>query len=165
MKDNTAFKNLLSSLSESSNPSRILFTSKRPIFRSFFCYNKVKHTSGGYDMKVFGINTCSTYKKAVKWFKDNDLKIETVNLRENAPSKADIERYHKLSGLELKKFLNTSGNLYRELDLKNRQKEMANDEIYQLLADNPMLIKRPLIVDGDYVRTGYKESEYISKWL
>ena len=116
-------------------------------------------------MKVYGINTCSTYKKAVKWFKDNGLEIEMVNLREEAPSKDDIETYHKLSGLELKKFFNTSGKLYRELDIKNKQKEMSKNEIYQLLAENPMLIKRPLIVDGDYVRTGYKESEYIAKWL
>lgn len=115
-------------------------------------------------MKVMGINTCGTYKKAIKWFKENNIEFEAINLRENAPSKDELFQYHKLSGLDIKKFFNTSGKLYRELDLKNKQKEMTNEQIYQLLADNPMLIKRPLVVDGDYVRTGFKETEYIAKW-
>lgn len=116
-------------------------------------------------MKVMGIKTCGTYKKAVKWFTDHNIEFEAVNLRETPPSKEDIATYHQLSGLELKKFFNTSGKVYRELDLKNKQTELSNDEIYQLLADYPMLIKRPLIVDGDYVRTGFKEEEYNKRWL
>ena len=116
-------------------------------------------------MKVYGINTCGTYKKAVKWFNENQIPFETINLRETAPSKDEIAQYHKRSGLPLKKFFNTSGKRYRELDLKNKQNELTNEEIYQLLADNPMLIKRPLVVDGNYVRTGFKEEEYIQKWL
>lgn len=116
-------------------------------------------------MKVYGISTCGTYKKAVKWFKDHSIAIETINLREQAPSKEELALYHKLSGLELKKFFNTSGKVYRELDLKNKQKELSNDDIYQLLADNPMLIKRPLVVNGEYVRTGFIESEYEDTFL
>lgn len=116
-------------------------------------------------MKVYGIKTCGTYKKAIKWFTENNIEFESVNLREVAPTKEELAQYHKLSGSELKKFFNTSGKLYRELDLKNKQKSMTNDEIYQLLSENPMLIKRPLVVDGDYVRTGFKEEEYISKWI
>ncbi len=116
-------------------------------------------------MKVMGINTCGTYKKAIKWFETNGIKFESIDLRKNAPSKEEIALYHKLSGLEIKKFFNTSGKKYRELDLKNKQNEMSNDEIYQLLAENPMLIKRPLVVDDNYVRTGFNEAEYIAKWL
>jgi arsenate reductase len=116
-------------------------------------------------MKVMGINTCGTYKKAVKWFSDHNIEIEQVNLREKAPSKEEMKRFHELSGLDIKKFFNTSGGVYRELNLKNRYQDMSLDEIYQLLADHPMLIKRPLIVDGEYVRTGFKEEEYIDKWL
>lgn len=115
-------------------------------------------------MKVYGINTCGTYKKAVKWFTENNITFEAINLRESSPTKEEIAKYHTLSGLEIKKFFNTSGKLYRELDIKNKQKEMTNEEIYTLLSNNPMLIKRPLIVDGDYVRTGFKEEEYIAKW-
>lgn len=116
-------------------------------------------------MKVYGIKTCGTYKKAVKWFNDNDITFEPINLRETSPTKEELAQYHKQSGLELKKFFNTSGKLYRELDLKNKQKELSNDQIYQLLSENPMLIKRPLIIDGDYVRTGFKEEEYRKQWL
>jgi arsenate reductase len=115
-------------------------------------------------MKVYGIKTCGTYKKAIKWFADNSIEFETVDLREEPPSKDDLARYHQLSGLELKKFFNTSGKLYRELDLKNKQKTLSNDQIYQLLADNPMLIKRPLVIDRDYVRTGFNEGEYKNHW-
>lgn len=116
-------------------------------------------------MKVMGINTCSTYKKAVKWFLDHNIAIETVDLREHPPTKEEIAKYHRLSEMPLKKFFNTSGKVYRELDLKNKQKDMTDEEIYDVLAKNPMLIKRPLVIDGDYVRTGFKESEYEDVWL
>jgi len=116
-------------------------------------------------MKVMGINTCSKYKKALKWFKDNKIEFETVDLREHPLTKSEMKKYHLLSGLPINKFFNTSGKVYRELDLKNKQKELSIDEIYDLLAKHPMLIKRPLIIDGDYVRTGFKEEEYIEKWL
>jgi len=116
------------------------------------------------DMKVYGINTCGTYKKAIKWFKDNNIDFDPIDLRETPPSKEELAEYHRCSGLELKKFFNTSGKQYRELDLKNKQKTLSTDDIYQLLADNPMLIKRPLVVDKDYVRTGFNEEEYTKQW-
>ena len=116
-------------------------------------------------MKVYGIPTCGTYKKAIKWFTDNNISFESINLRESAPTKEEMQKYHEISGLEIKKFFNTSGKLYRELDIKNKQKELTLKEIYTLLAENPMLIKRPLVIDGDYVRTGFKEEEYVKKWL
>ncbi len=116
-------------------------------------------------MKVYGIKACGTYKKAVKWFLEHNIEIEEINLRETSPTKEELANYHKSSGLEIKKFFNTSGKLYRELDLKNKYKEMSLEEIYALLSENPMLIKRPLVVDNDYVRVGFKESEYVDKWL
>jgi len=116
-------------------------------------------------MKVMGIDTCSTYKKAVKWFNEHGIEIEKVDVRNNPLTKEELKNYHRLSGMPIKKFFNTSGKVYRELDLKNKQKDMTDEEIYELLAKNPMLIKRPLVVDGDYVRTGFKESEYEKHWL
>lgn len=116
-------------------------------------------------MKVYGIKTCGTYKKAIHWFTTHNIQFESIDLRETPPTKAELAGYHKLSGLAIKKFFNTSGKRYRELDLKNTQKTMSNEDIYQLLADNPMLIKRPLVVDGEYVRTGFKEEEYENQWL
>ncbi len=116
-------------------------------------------------MKVMGIETCGTYKKAVKWFRENNIAFETVDLRKHPLSTEEIEKFHQLSGLPIKKFFNTSGKVYRELDLKNKQTLLSDKEIYHLLSTNPMLIKRPLIVDGDYVRTGFQEDEYRAKWL
>ncbi len=116
-------------------------------------------------MKVYGIFNCTTFKKAVKWFEDNNIKIDIIDYRENPLTVEEIAKYHKLSNQEIRKFFNTSGGLYRELDLKNKYQTMSLEEIYKLLSDNPMLIKRPLVVDSDYVRTGYKESEYIERWL
>lgn len=115
-------------------------------------------------MKVYGISTCGTYKKAIKWFTENDISFDTIDLRKSPPTKEELALYHTQSGLELKKFYNTSGKRYRELDLKTKQHTMSKDDIYQLLAENPMLIKRPLIVDGDYVRTGFDEAEYKKQW-
>lgn len=116
-------------------------------------------------MKVMGIETCATYKKAVKWFHEHNIAFETVDLRKQPLSIEKIELYHQLSGLPIKKFFNTSGKVYRALDLKNKQTELSNKEIYVLLSTNPMLIKRPLVVDGDFVRTGFQEDEYRAKWL
>jgi arsenate reductase len=116
-------------------------------------------------LDVYGIKTCGTYKKAVKWFQDNSIKINTVNLREHPISFEDMKTFHINSGLDIKKFFNTSGKVYKDLNLKNKYQSMTNEEIYQLLIENPMLIKRPLIVDGSYVRTGFNESEYTEKWL
>lgn len=145
---------------------QIVWNEIKTIIGLFLWYNKkVDVEVGGIGMKVYGIPTCGTYKKAVKWFQEKNINIETFNLKETSPTKDELANYHLLSGLELKKFFNTSGKVYRELDLKNRQKEMTNEEIYQLLSDNPMLIKRPLIVDGDFVTVGFKEEVYIAKWL
>lgn len=116
-------------------------------------------------MKVYGINTCGTYKKAIKWFHENQIDIEPIDLRVSPPSEEELALYHQLSQLEIKKFFNTSGKVYRELNLKETYQQMTNEQIYKLLSENPMLIKRPLIVDGSYVRTGFNEAEYIRKWL
>lgn len=116
-------------------------------------------------MKVYGIFNCTTFKRAVKWFEEHHIEIEKIDYRANPLTIEEIEQYHKKSKQDIKKFFNTSGGLYRELGLKDKYKEMSLKEIYQLLSENPMLIKRPLVVDKDYVRTGFKESEYIEKWL
>lgn len=115
-------------------------------------------------MKVYGIYTCTSFKKALKFFNDKGIEIEEVDFKQETVSVDDIKKYHELSGLDIKKFFNTSGKLYREFGLKDKYQSMSLDEIYTLLSENPMLIKRPLIVDGDYVRTGFKQEEYEEKW-
>ena len=71
-------------------------------------------------MDVYGINTCSTYKKAVKWFENHNIKINTFNLREHPISFDDMKKFHINSGLDIKNFFNTSGKVYKEMDLKSR---------------------------------------------
>ncbi|MCK5761623.1 MAG: Spx/MgsR family RNA polymerase-binding regulatory protein [Candidatus Izimaplasma sp.] len=111
-------------------------------------------------MKVYGIKTCGTYKKGIKYFQDNNIEVIIFNLKETVPTKEEMKKYHELSGLEIKKFFNTSGKAYRELDLKNKYRNMTLDEIYELLSLNGMLIKRPLVIYNDIVLVGYKEEIY-----
>lgn len=111
-------------------------------------------------IKVYGIKACGTYKKGIKYFRDNNIEVATYDLKEIVPSKEEFKKYHKLSGLEIKKFFNTSGKVYRELDLKNKYKEMKLEDIYELLSLNGMLIKRPLVVMDEVVLVGFKEEMY-----
>lgn len=111
-------------------------------------------------IKVYGIKACGTYKKGIKYFGDNNIEVTTYDLKEVVPSKEEFKKYHKLSGLEIKKFFNTSGKVYRELDLKNKYKEMKLEDIYELLSLNGMLIKRPLVIMNDIVLVGFKEEIY-----
>lgn len=111
-------------------------------------------------IKVYGIKTCGTYKKGIKYFQDNNIKIVTYDLKETVPTKEEMKKYHELSGVEIKKFFNTSGKVYRELGLKNLYKDMNLAEIYELLSKNGMLIKRPLVIYNDNVLVGFKEELY-----
>ncbi len=115
-------------------------------------------------MKVYGIYTCTSFKKAVAFFKDKNIQIEEIDFKKQSVRAEELKMYHEMSGLKISRFFNTSGKLYRELNMKERQKEMSLVEIYQLLSENPMLIKRPLVVDNDYVRTGFKLEEYEKHW-
>ncbi len=115
-------------------------------------------------IKVYGIKTCGSYKKGVKYFNDNEIEITTFDLKQTVPTKEEMEKYHKLSGLEIKKFFNTSGKLYRDLDMKNKYKTMDVDDIYELLSNNGMLIKRPLVIFGEVVLVGFNEKKYNQIW-
>lgn len=115
-------------------------------------------------IKVYGIKTCGTYKKGIKYFEENNIDITTYSLKETVPTKEEIKKYHELSGLEIKKFFNTSGKVYRELDLKNKYKEMKLEDIYELLSQNGMLIKRPLVIYNDIVLVGFNEDRYNQIW-
>ena len=103
---------------------------------------------------------CSTCKKAENWLKENEISYELRNIKENRPSKEDLEAWHKKSGLELKKFFNTSGMLYREMQLKDKLPSMSDEEKLELLATDGMLVKRPILVTEDKVFVGFKEKEW-----
>ncbi|NLX77431.1 MAG: arsenate reductase family protein [Clostridiaceae bacterium] len=103
---------------------------------------------------------CTTCLKARKWLEDNGIVFEERNIKDNNPSLEELKDWHKRSGLPLKKFFNTSGMLYRELNLKDRLPAMSEDEQYQLLASDGMLVKRPLLIGDSFVLAGFNEARW-----
>ena len=116
-------------------------------------------------IKFYGYSKCSTVKKAKKWLQDNNIEFEEIDLVENTPSKEELEEFYKKSGMEIKKFFNTSGMKYREMGLKDIVKNETDDKLLEILASDGMLIKRPLLVGDDIVITGFKETQYEEKLL
>lgn len=106
---------------------------------------------------------CTTCQKAKKWLEENHIDYTERHIVENNPSYDELKEWHEKSGMPLKKFFNTSGLLYKELQLKDKLLTMSEEEQLQLLASNGMLVKRPLIVDGELVMTGFKEAEWAEK--
>ncbi len=103
---------------------------------------------------------CTTCIKAKNWLKSNNIDFIERDIKENNPTKDEIIKFHQLSKLDINKLFNTSGLLYKELNLKDKLKEMTLDEKYDLLASNGMLIKRPILVLDDLVLFGFKEEIY-----
>ena len=103
---------------------------------------------------------CGTCKKAKAWLDANDIKYIDRPIKEENPTLDELKTWHKLSGLPLKKFFNTSGMLYKSLELKDKLPKMTDDEMYELLASDGMLVKRPILVKDDLVLVGFKEAEW-----
>ena len=108
---------------------------------------------------------CGTCRKAKKWLEDHHIDFQEINIVENPPSKEQLETLWQKSGLELKKFFNTSGKKYRELGVKDILKTASTDELLELLASDGMLIKRPIVTDGSRVTVGFHEEEFEATWL
>lgn len=106
---------------------------------------------------------CTTCQKAKKWLDANNIAYTDRHIVENNPSYDELKEWYKKSGLPLKKFFNTSGLLYKELQLKDKLPAMSEEEQLKLLASNGMLVKRPIIVDGGLVMTGFQETEWAAK--
>lgn len=106
---------------------------------------------------------CSTCKKAKKWLEEHGVDFEDRHIVENNPTVQELKEWHEKSGLPLKRFFNTSGQIYRQNNIKDRLPEMTEEEQYELLATNGMLVKRPVIVGEDFVLVGFKEKEYEEK--
>ena len=103
---------------------------------------------------------CTTCQKAQKWLDDNKIEYEFRDIKLDNPTLDELTEWQKKSGLPLKKFFNTSGLLYKSLDLKNKLSTMSEDEMLNLLASDGMLVKRPLLIGDDFVLVGFKEDEY-----
>lgn len=106
---------------------------------------------------------CTTCQKAKKWLYDNKIEYQLRDIKLDNPTIEELTAWYKLSGLPLKKFFNTSGQLYKSLDLKNKLPEMTEEEMLSLLATDGMLVKRPLLIGDDFVLVGFKEAEWKEK--
>ncbi|MDR1732495.1 MAG: arsenate reductase family protein [Synergistaceae bacterium] len=103
---------------------------------------------------------CSTCQKARKWLESKGIDCELRDIKTNNPNAEEIRKWHALSGLPLKKFFNTSGNVYKNLNLRDRLPEMSESDQIRLLATDGLLVKRPLLIGDDFALVGFRESEW-----
>ena len=103
---------------------------------------------------------CTTCQKAKKWLDDNKIEYNLRDIKADNPSFEELSAWYKMSGLPLKKFFNTSGLLYKSMELKDKLPTMFEEEQLKLLATDGMLVKRPLVICKDFVLVGFKESEW-----
>ncbi|RXZ80099.1 arsenate reductase family protein [Paenibacillaceae bacterium] len=120
--------------------------------------------SASKKLQVYYYPKCGTCRKALKWLEDNDRELERFDLFEEGPSAETVREWLALSGLAMKKFFNTSGEVYKEMNLKDKLSDMTDEEQINLLASNGRLVKRPVVSDGKQVTVGYKEDEYNRVW-
>lgn len=106
---------------------------------------------------------CTTCQKAKRWLDDNGVKYDERDIKLDNPTYEELKAWHKMSGLDVRKFFNTSGLVYKSMALKDKLTVMAEDEMLKLLSTDGMLVKRPLLVGDDYVILGFKEAEYNEK--
>ena len=103
---------------------------------------------------------CTTCQKAKKWLEKQGVAFQDRHIKEQNPTKDELKQWHEKSGMDIKKFFNTSGMLYKEMKLKERLTEMSLEEKYELLSTDGMLVKRPLLVTKKGVLTGFKPEEW-----
>ena len=108
---------------------------------------------------------CSTCKKALQWLDGQGIAYESRHIVEENPTYEELKEWHAMSGFPLKKFFNTSGMLYKQMQLKDKLPTMTEDEQIKLLATDGMLVKRPFVVGDGFVLTGFKEKEWEEKLL
>ena len=111
-------------------------------------------------LKFYCYPNCSTCRNAHKYLQEKGIDVEMIDIKKTPPTAKELEAYHKQSGLDLKKFFNTSGNSYRELGLKDTFHQHMEHELYDMLSQDGMLIKRPILVGDDFVLVGFKPEQY-----
>lgn len=111
-------------------------------------------------LKVYCYDRCSTCKKALKWLDEKGVQYELLDIKGDHPDEASLKAFYEKSGLPLKRFFNTSGMIYREMELSKKLPDMSEEEQIKLLATDGMLVKRPLVIGEDFVLTGFKETEW-----
>jgi arsenate reductase len=115
-------------------------------------------------LTVYQYPKCSTCRNAIKWLTAKGHNLDSRHIVETPPTESELAEMIDNSGLELKKFFNTNGEVYKQLGLKDKLAELSREEQIKLLSSNGMLIKRPLVTDGKTVTLGYKEADYEQIW-
>lgn len=103
---------------------------------------------------------CSTCQKAKRWLEENHISFTDRHIKEQNPTFEELYAWYKMSGLPLKRFFNTSGLLYKSMQLKERLPQMSEEEQLHLLASDGMLVKRPVLINGDRVLLGFRPKEW-----
>lgn len=103
---------------------------------------------------------CTTCKKAQNWLDSKSINYELRDIKEQNPTYDELKKWYKTSGLPLKKFFNTSGLLYKSMGLKDKLADMSEEEQLKLLSTDGMLVKRPILINGDKILTGFKEKDW-----
>ncbi len=111
-------------------------------------------------MIVICHKTCTTCKKAKQWLADNGFSYEERDVKTENPTREELQVWYEKAGLPIKRWFNTSGNLYKEYNLKEKLPNMTVEEQLDLLATDGMLVKRPILLEGDTVLVGFKEKEW-----
>jgi arsenate reductase len=106
---------------------------------------------------------CTTCQRAKFWLEENKIDFELRDIKAENPVRAELDQWYKRSGLPVRKFFNTSGLLYKSLDLKNKLPQMSEEEMLDLLSTDGMLVKRPILVGDGFVLVGFKEAEWAEK--
>jgi len=115
-------------------------------------------------LTFYGYPKCSTCRNAQKWLTGHNIPHEAIDLVQNPPNAEVLRKLVETSGLDIQKFFNTSGEVYRELQLKDKLPAMSYEEKLQLLSSNGKLIKRPVVTSGEQVTVGFKEDEFERVW-
>ncbi|MEK5170131.1 MULTISPECIES: arsenate reductase family protein [Staphylococcus] len=116
-------------------------------------------------IKFYQYSNCTTCKKAAKYLNEYGVSYEPIDIVQHTPTKKEFEDIIEKTGVEVNKLFNTHGAKYRELNLKDKLKDMSDDEKLDLLASDGMLVKRPLAISGEKITLGFKEDQYKDTWL
>lgn len=114
-------------------------------------------------IKIYCYPRCTTCQRATKYLDSKSVEYEYINIKDDNPSKETLRDLWQKSGLELKKFFNTSGILYREMELSKKLSSMTDEEKLDLLASDGMLVKRPILITENVVLVGFKESQWVGE--
>ena len=117
----------------------------------------------GFKMKIYEYKTCSTCKKALKFLNEKEVDYDKIDIAANPPSKAELKKMLSYYDGNIKKLLNTSGQVYRQMGLKDKLADMTDDDVISLLNQDGKLVKRPFLLGDDYGFVGFKEELWSEK--